>query len=693
MTLADSGVRRRAGLAKGMGSDVGAELASAPTGRRCRRNSGAGKLLPYSRVSRVVLFTVVAALAVRARAQQAPAHDEVDETVAQPAADARVDEEITVSARAAESPAAAVTVLDADAIEREQARDASELVRSAAGVHLLSAGPRGGAAHAFTRGGDANFTLVLLDGIPLNDVTDVQGGAFNLSTMGADDLEAIEILRGPHSYFFGSSAVAGAINLVTRDGGGGRDGRLRLEAGGNSLLRAGVSLAGPASSGGDGGDFYMSASHDEEEGAVADDAFEQSTLHGAAGFELGETASIRIIGRLTDLEIDDYPEGSGGPVFGSGELRRTEGRQLSFGAHLSAGGSGWRHGASASANRAESDLTSPAVLPVVPASVEDRTYTRAQAAWIASRDLDARTELSIGAQIDHEDGENSSALLLPPFLGGGEISGDYRLDRTTPGVFASGTFDARGLVVEGGVRADDPEELGVEWSPRLGVRWQIADSDWHLRSAWSRAFKLPSFFALASPPALGGNPDLLPETSVGFDAGLGLERGSTRFGVTVFSNTYRDLIDFDFETFTHVNRSRVEAEGAELEAGWQPVTRLRLSTAWTLQDVGGTSAANVVLHSPEWFGNVGLEWSVVDSVRLRAEARFAGETADVQIPIGDAARVAGHEVVDLAASWQAAERFTVRGRVDNVLDEEYEQFLGFPQPGRTAGVGIHYDFR
>src|SRR5688572_8855327 len=159
--------------------------------------------------------------------------------------DLSIEHRITVSSRAAESSTASTTVLDRDRIERSQSTTAAEVVREVAGVHLLESGSLAGTAHVLTRGGDANFTLVLLDGIPLNDATDVQGGAFDLSTLDVDAIEGVEILRGPHSHFFGSSAVAGAINLVTRGGGSDAAFRLRLDAGEDSLVHAGTSASGP----------------------------------------------------------------------------------------------------------------------------------------------------------------------------------------------------------------------------------------------------------------------------------------------------------------------------------------------------------------------------------------------------------------------------------------------------------------
>jgi vitamin B12 transporter len=214
-----------------------------------------------------------------------------------------------------------------------------------------------------------------------------------------------------------------------------------------------------------------------------------------------------------------------------------------------------------------------------------------------------------------------------------------------------------------------------------------------VRGSWSRAFKLPSFFALASPPALGGNPDLLPETSNGADAGVEYVSRANRFGLTLFRSTYHDLIDFDFEQFLHVNRSSVEAEGVELTARLRPVESLLVFAAWTLQDVESPTAANVALHSPDRFGNLGLEWSPLEPLLLRIEARFASDTKDVQIPAADRTEVDGWEVVDLAASWRLADALTLRARLDNATDEEYEQFVGFAQPGRRARVGVQYDFR
>ena len=604
-----------------------------------------------------------------------------------------VSEQITVVDRAFESETSTVTTIDRPAIERSGARTVAELIQHLAGVYVVSTGARGGTSHALTRGGDPNFTVVMLDGVPLNDPTGVQGGGFNLGTMSLGQIESVQVLKGPHSYFFGSNAVAGVINLTTRAGSEALHALVVLEGGDHSQKHATVSVGGPTGPSSSGkSDLFLGADFEEEDQTIADDRFEQTSFQGNLGFELNERASLRLVGRFADWSADDYPESSGGPVLGDGELRHTESRQLSLGLNLSLMAGGWHHSGSATLNRSNTELESPAIFPLVPPSLEHREYTRSQLNWAATRAVSSGVTVTAGGQIDSEDARNDSALILPPLFGG-EISGDYRLDRTTLGTFVEAAFEHRNLALEIGARADDPEDQDLEWSPRLGFRYRFGQTDWQLRGSWSQAFKLPSFFALASPPQLGGNPDLLPETSEGADLGVELKRGSTRAGVVLFSVDYQDLIDFDFDAFSHVNRSRVSTDGVELFARWRPTSSLLLAANGTLQDVDDLHSADPVLNQPDWFGSVSASWAPLDALQLRLEARFADGSADRQLAVFTRDSVEAYEVVGFGVAWRVTDSWLLSGRLDNLTDEEYELFIGFPQPGRTARVGIKYDFR
>ncbi len=602
-----------------------------------------------------------------------------------------VEEEITVVDRAADSQTTSTTILEREEIVRSTVRTTGELVQFVPGVHVVGSGSRGGTAHAQVRGGDPNFTLVLLDGIPLNDPTGVQGGALNLSTVPVRHLERAEVVRGSSTYYFGSSAVGGVLNLTSRRGGEENHGEVFVEAGDHSLAHGVVSVGGPAGRGDGAGDFFLGVDYEEEEGTIALDTFDQLSMQANVGFAVGDGADLRLVGRFTDWTIDDYPESSGGPVFGSGELRHSDGEQLSGGLNLSFVRGSSSHAGSIGVSRSDTGLTSPAIFPLVPPSIEDREYTRSQLSWVSRTQVSARLGFSAGAQIDNESASNQSVLILPPFLGG-EVDGSYDLDRTTPSVFVEGSIEHRNLVVEVGTRVDDPEDLDDEWSPRLGLHYRLGNSDWQLRGGWSRAFKLPSFFALASPPQLGGNPDLLPETSEGMELGIEHRSARSQLAVVAFRIDYEDLIDFDFDTFSNVNRSTVEAEGIELFLYRRLSDKLEIALNGTFQDVQDPTSPGEILRRPDWFGSLRLDWRPIPPLRLRLDARLADDSADVQLPVPDRNRVEGYEVLGLGASFEISRSWAVTGRVDNLTDEDYEHFIGFPQPGRSARAGVEYRF-
>ena len=599
-----------------------------------------------------------------------------------------VREELSVTSRPLESETSSVTVIDAAAIQAAGTRTAVDLLRQVAGIHILSTGARGGRATAQMRGGDTNFTLVLLDGVPLNNSTDIEGGAFDFSTLPVDHIERIEIVRGPHSYYFGSTALAGVVNFVTKRGTSEEpDYEAQLEAGSGSLLR-GVASVGARKG---RADYFVGLSWEEESERVAEESFEQFNLQGSLGLQLAEDSSLRLTARATDLATEDYPDASGGPVYGSGELRDSDLRQYTLGALLEVGDQQrWNNSLSLAWDRQDLDRQSPAVFPLVPPSVEETTYSRGRLGWLSQFNQSEQLRFTGGLEVEREDGVNSSLLLLPPFLGGA-IEGDYDLARTTPAAYAELALDRGPLFLEAGVRADFPEDRDTEWSPRLGVHYRFRDSGVALRASWSRAFKLPSFFALASPPALGGNPDLEPEASIGVDLGIELEPSTElSAGVTLFDNQYKNLIDFDFDLFRHVNRASVDAQGVEAYVRWKAASGLRIWSDLMVQSVEDPSSDQPLLQIPDWKVSLQILWDPTRSLHLKLEGLYVDESLDRQIPVPQLDRVDSYTVFHLAATWEFIDRWQLRVRVENLTDEEYEHFIGFPEPGIGGRVGVRF---
>jgi outer membrane cobalamin receptor len=591
-------------------------------------------------------------------------------------------ETATVRARAISSATASVTIVDRETIEALGAQSAADLVRFVAGVDVAATGPRGGFATAQIRGGDPNHTQVLIDGVPLNDITDQVGGAVNLNGLSAALVERIEVVRGPHSSFFGSTGLAGTINIITRRGAG-ESPRVsfNVEAGDDAALLGSVGVG----QGSERRDYFVGAHWEQQEDVVdafdAEDSFEQFGVQGNARVGLGG-AELRLSWRATATESEDYPEASGGPRLGDGALRDSEQDEIGAGVELRFGSAERRHSLQATAYRHGLDRRSPAIGFAVPASVEDTTFTAWQLGWRPPEIELRRSRLNLGLDARLEDGESDSAF---PDL----LDQSYAIDRTSGGVFAEYEAERGRFLFDLGARVDALEGFEGELSPRAGLSWLAPNDRTRLRASAGRAFKLPSFFALSVP--VFGNPDLDPETVLSADAGVRHTFAGADLSVTLdlFFNRFEDLIDFDDLAFTFVNVPEVEARGVEAGVDWQVCERVFIHANATHQDFDSASA-DPLPHRPEWVGAARAQWRVTPLVRWGLDGQWVSAAYDFQIPppVEGTAETPGYQLygstltVDLAPGWD------VHARVDNLADKEYEPFIGFPGPDRSFRIGL-----
>lgn len=595
----------------------------------------------------------------------------------------RVYATATVSERPLDSATAEVTVIDRETIDSLDARTVGELLRFVPGLDVTGNATRGGLATARIRGGDPNFTLVLIDGVAVNDGTYQVGEVFNLEALPAAAVERIEIVRGPLSARYGSSGLAGVIHVITRRAETPRRLTVDLQAGDADLRSLHTTFAAktPRS------EAFLALSADGEERRIAGESFDLVQLQGRARVDVGESAYVELAGRVAAWEGDDYPEASGGPLFGSGELRRADNAELSLGVEAGVG----RQRLRAAVYRHRMDRESPAIFPLVPASEEETTFTRLRLGWSWSLQPRDDHDLGVGVDVEREEGSNDSVLLLPPFLGGA-VPGDYQVERTTPGAYAEWVTRRGRLSFELAARVDAPEDVAApQLSPRLGLSYRVSERA-RLRFSAGRAFKLPSFFALASPPALGGNPDLRPEVMRGADAGfeLAFPRHRLETGIAIFYNRYRDLVDFDFDTFAHVNRSRVEAKGVEGRLAWRPNERFGLAVNLTRQDVADLDGGGPLRERPDWVGGIRIDVRPARRLTIHLDGQGVSERFDSQIPLPRLDRVAGYRIWGAGASWRLTRAFWLRARLDNLTDERYQTQIGFPGPGRSLRLGLRY---
>ncbi len=585
----------------------------------------------------------------------------------------------------------AVDVIDRATLAAQHFDGVVEALRHLEGIYVEQPAARGSRADIFMRGLDPNHTLVMIDGIAVNDPTNARGGSFDLSTLGTDGIERIEVVRGPLSAVHGSDALAGAINFVTRRAGDTPRSKVGIAGGRWGYAQVSGEASGPV---GPGGVSVVGSWLDD--GVPSDlGSYRGGEIFTTGQMPLGRGADapeLRGTLRFAGTHSAAYPEFSGGPRYatlnGQFEKREIEELDLGFAGEGEIAdaldGAVWL----TSTQRWE-DRSSPGVPPTVPA--EPGTFDRYQS-YTLSGQTTARPwnviDVTGGVDADYERGTSAGDLVF----GGVTIPGaaDYQLDRIVGGPFLEGLWrPGAGVTLQGGVRADVPEGFPTEVTPRFVGSWQASSTGLSFTASWGEGFKLPSFYALANP--LVGNRELVPEHGRGWDAGLewSLAAGRAELSATYFDLDVRDLIDFNLATFRLENLRQVESRGVELGARGRPIAALELAAFTTWNHVENVDSSVPLLNRPAWVGGVAASWQPLPAVTARLQALVVSTTLDASIPTGDEpVRLAGYEQLDLALSWQALEWLEVYLAIDNLTDSRAQQAVGLPAPGIRPRAGL-----
>jgi outer membrane cobalamin receptor len=584
------------------------------------------------------------------------------------------------------------TVITAEEIEARADSDVIGLLRDAAGLHVVQPSGMGGVSRVFIRGGQQELAMVLVDGVRVNDPNDTRGATFDFSTLNVEDIERIEIVRGPQSAVYGSDALAGVINFITRRPPDELGGKLYGEVGGEGYARGAIEFGGPL--GGVGG-FSLRAARVDDGEPVESTTFSGDSVSGRLVFGGNGDWDLEAFGRYSDSDGTSFGEDSGGArlaVIRDTDERRS--RDLNWGLQggISLTG-GWRANLLATRYDHDSSFLSPGIAPGVrdgvPANGAQSELGRTHLAAHVVYDAGTALRATVGADWHKEDGLSDGFLELFP---GFRLPNAYAFDREVTGVFGEIRYRPTPVVtLQASLRRDDPDREHGETTGKLGAMLEFNGGRTALRANWGQGFKLPGYFSLSSP--LVGNPDLRPETSESADLSVThrFEGAPVQFTAGVFDNRYSDLIDFDPNLFRMVNKDEVRAAGLEMSADYQAAASLSLALQVTYTDVDVKGSDVPLRQLPEWRGGVSLHWAPVPHWLVEASWLHVGETFDSSVPTGDVTLDA-HDRFDATATWTPMASLSVVMAVDNLFDADYEEAVGFPAVGRRARIGMRYRF-
>jgi outer membrane cobalamin receptor len=592
-------------------------------------------------------------------------------------------------ATAGEATRGQATILDGPVLrDRSSLADA---LQTLADVQVQQPSGRSGMASIYLRGADPNFTVVMLDGVPLNDSTNSRGGAVNVSEITPLGLERVELARGPLSSLYGSGALAGAIDLVVPGGAARHGGAVLAAAGLDGEHTVMAQWRGPLA-GGYGAS--LTAIDDDAGDPTPGGRFRGRSVTGKLA-SLDGDGGARLLFRAGDTHAEGFPDNSGGPRLAAlRQVDRRDGEERLLAGRIRP----LRQGAaslelSASILLRKDHLVTPGVAPsaFAPAGLpagEDRTrFQRDNLQAIARFEPASGPQGLIGVAYQREKGSDAGALELY----GMSLPTDFRLVRETLSAFAEGGVVTGAWALDLGGRIDRPDGLGRHGAGRAGLRYATPVEGLALRTSLGTGFKAPSFYALGNP--FVGNRGLKPETNRSVEVGFEWKFAEGgRLSATAFSSRYADLIDFIPDPYPHLaNVSKVTSKGANARLGLSLSARLSAGLDVTYADTRNAEADARLLNRPSWRTVATLDWRVSLTLDARARYGFVGARGDYSVPTGPVTLKA-YGALSLEADWRPIDKVTLTAVLDNALDEGHEDAVGFLAPSRQLRLIARRDF-
>lgn len=569
-------------------------------------------------------------------------------------------------ARTVDETLAPVTVITRADIERYQATDVADVLRHVPGLTLKNEGGAGQTTSVFLRGTNSGHVLVLVDGIRVGSATT---GLTTFQHLPLSQIERIEVVRGPRSSLYGSEAIGGVIQIMTRKGGKGFRPEVTVTAGSHQNHQASVNLAG--------GDqttwFNLNAASQQTEGMdVCRDAnacfalplepdadgYRQHSASLRAGHKFASGASLE--GALSQVKGKVQYDGS---FQDQSEIVQQTAR-LSL-----------RH-----------PLSPRTVITAQAGQFQDKSDNFKEDAF-ASRFDTYRDMASV--QLDHQAGENAS-VTLGIDQQRNKVSSDTAYARTASdntGLFASYQRTLGKTAVDVSMRNDHSDDWGDHATGNVAVGHELGKG-MRVNAAYGTAFKAPTFNDLYAP--FGGNAALAPEQSRNGELGIYSQWPAARgnWALNVFDNRIDNLISFPPPTYTATQTGMARIRGLEATAAtrWSDWDVNASMTLQQPENRSGTDAGKTLVYRPQQSARVDVDRSIGKlrvGATLRGEGKRYHDAANTQ-------KLPGYGTLDVRADYRLAKNWLIGAKLSNVLDKSYETSKGYRQDGINGLVTLKY---
>jgi vitamin B12 transporter len=609
------------------------------------------------------------------------------------AADADEIQPLVITATRVPTPlvevASSMTVVTAADIEARQERTFADVLKDVPGLNVVQTGGPGGVTSVFMRGTNSNHTKVLVDGIDISDPSN-STGAFDFGQLLTQDIERVEVLRGPQSGLYGSDAIGGVINVITRSGSGPLQLTAALEGGSFDTFNQ----AGTVSGSQDAFHYSASVSHFHagsvpvtpldllQPGEARNNDYDDNlTLSTKLGLNVTPTFDLGLVARYSDIHLDTTGENFSflPPYAGYPAPDQTSAATDEYFARLTAHLNSFDGFLDQTLGLADTHDRTSTVQPQTPAALN--TGERRKADWQANLRFASEEILVLGAEYERDEIDEPLSANVHIASGYGELQSQL----------GEHWFSALN------VRYDDNSRFGDKVTYRFAPAWVIADTDTKLKASVGTGFKAPTLSELYQdfPPSFFANPNLKPESSTGYDLGFeqGIVHDVLRVGMTWYYNHIRDLITTDVTGTTYANIGRATTQGIESFLSYSPLKALTLRLDYTFTEASDDVLHQELLRRPKHKASFDASWQATGAWQWNLDVLWVGTwvdgNRDFSIPRLDAP---GYTTVNLATTYDLTQHLALFGRIDNLFDRHFENPVGFLQPSIGVFAGVRAKF-
>ena len=569
-------------------------------------------------------------------------------------------------------------------------------MKNETGISFTRQGGNGTLSNIYIRGANSSHTLVLIDGVEVN-LTNDPSGVYDFSALPIDNIERIEVLRGSQSTLYGSDALAGVINIITKKGNGSPRFSLLTEGGSYNTYKAQLGVNGSLQEltysvalSRTGSDGFSNAS--EKYGNTEKDGYTFNNISSILGYNISENAQVNFYTRFTKSKSDyDQFGGAFGDdptyVFNQEEFSvRGEGKVKSLDGK-------WNQklGLSFIRNvRKYSYDTSASNIFYSHSLYDGRKY---ELDWQNDFQLNESNLFTSGVDFEYE--EMTSEYFSFNYVGLPDYASIFPLRNSkTIGGYIQDQFNLENMFfASAGIRYDHHNQFGSQITYRFAPAFLITGTSTKIKATVGTGFKAPSLFNLYDPTY--GNENLKPEISFGWDVGAEqfLSKENFSIGVTYFDNKFSDMFGFDNVTFQTININKVETNGVEVFTKVILFDYLTLKANYTFTKAVDKSEntpdyCKKLLRRPENKIGLLIDYSFIEKANLNAELIWVGSREDFDFSNFTRVEMKNYLLANFAAHYNLFNFLRLNIRIENLLDTDYEEVFGYGTAGLSFYGGI-----